>query len=92
MGTVHSDSERCAAAPGSWLLVFDAGLIGTSLQGHERCLSDLLDDRRREKAAMFNASVTRSAVIVDAVRQPTIVLECTSVTNAVYANPDHVGT
>lgn len=47
---------------------------------------------RRENAAMFNASVTRSAVIVAAVRQPTIIRECTSVTNAVYVNPDHVGT
>lgn len=41
---------------------------------------------------MSNASLTRSAVIVEAVRQPTIIRECTSVTNAVYANPDHVGT
>ncbi len=32
---------------------------------------------------MFNASVTRSAVIVDEVRQPTIIREYTSVTNAV---------
>jgi hypothetical protein len=38
---------------------------------------------RREKIAMFNASVTRSAVIVDEVRQPTIIREYTSVTNAV---------
>ena len=32
---------------------------------------------------MFNASVTRSAVIDGAVRQPTILREYTSVTNAV---------
>jgi hypothetical protein len=41
---------------------------------------------------MSSASVTKSAVIVDAVRQPTIIRECTSVMNAVYANPDHVAT
>ncbi len=46
---------------------------------------------RREKIAMLNASVTRSAVIVEAVRQPTIMREYTSVTNALYANPDQVG-
>ena len=38
---------------------------------------------RRMNTAMFNASITRSVVIVDATRHPTITRECTSMMNAV---------
>ena len=38
---------------------------------------------RRVNTAMFNASITRSVVIVDATRHPTIARECTSMMNAV---------
>lgn len=47
---------------------------------------------RRVHTAMFNASITRSVVINDATRQPTIMREYTSMMNAAYTNPDHVAT
>ena len=47
---------------------------------------------RREKMAMSSASTTSAEVIVAGVRQPTMRRENTSLKNAVYANPDHLGT
>ena len=41
---------------------------------------------------MSNASITNGVVIDAAVRHPTILRENTSVTKAVYTNPDHVAT
>lgn len=38
---------------------------------------------RRDQTAISNASITRSVVIVDATRHPTITRECTSMMNAV---------
>ena len=46
----------------------------------------------RVQIAISNASSARSARRVVATRQPTIRRENTSVTNAAYANPDHVAT
>jgi hypothetical protein len=42
--------------------------------------------------AISNASRARSALKVLATRQPTMVRENTSVTNATYAKPDQVAT
>jgi len=48
--------------------------------------------RSRIHSAISSASSGRSVGILDIVRQPTMRRENTSVTNAVNAIPDHVGT